>query len=102
MDSCVCGGYEFPPQYDSAASLLIAYGTQWDKVLGIMDRALGEYIVGGIKTTIPFHRQIIRHPRFRSGDYDTKSLILKTFFLKMGIYNYFHSGLSCKIYIFYL
>lgn len=72
VDSCVCGGYEFPPQYDSAASLLIAYGTQWDKVLGIMDRALGEYIVGGIKTTIPFHRQIIRHPRFRSGDYDTK------------------------------
>jgi len=72
VDSCVCGGYEFPAQYDSAASLLIAYGPQWNKVLGIMERALGEYIIGGIKTTIPFHRQIIAHPRFRSGDYDTK------------------------------
>jgi len=72
VDSCVCGGYEFPAQYDSAASLLIAYGPQWNKVLGIMERALGEYIIGGIKTTITFHRQIIAHPRFRSGDYDTK------------------------------
>lgn len=71
VDSCVCSGYEFPSQYDSAASLLIAYGPQWDKVLGIMERALGEYIIGGVKTTIPFHRQIIAHPRFRSGDYDT-------------------------------
>lgn len=72
VDSCVCGGYDFPPQYDSAAALLIAYGTRWDKVLGTMERALGEYVVGGIKTTIPFHRQIVNHPRFRSGEYNTK------------------------------
>jgi pyruvate carboxylase len=72
VDSCVCGGYEFPSQYDSAASLLIAYGPQWGKVLGIMERALDEYIIGGIKTTIHFHRQIIAHPRFRAGEYDTK------------------------------
>ena len=37
-----------------------------------MERALSEYVIGGIKTTISFHRQIIAHPRFRSGDYDTK------------------------------
>ncbi|UTF51168.1 pyruvate carboxylase [Desulfomicrobium sp. ZS1] len=71
VDSCVCGGYDFPSQYDSAASLLIAYGPQWDKVLGIMERALDEYVIGGIKTTIHFHRQIIAHPRFRAGEYDT-------------------------------
>ncbi len=71
VDSCISGGYEFPSQYDSAASLLIAYGKSWSKVLGTMDRALGEYIIGGVKTTIPFHRQIINHPEFRSGLYDT-------------------------------
>ncbi|WP_092123529.1 pyruvate carboxylase [Desulfonatronum thiosulfatophilum] len=72
VDSCVSVGYEFPAQYDSAASLLIAYGRDWEKILGIMSRALREYIVGGVKTTIPFHRQIMLHPEFRSGDYDTK------------------------------
>ncbi len=72
VDSCISGGYEFPPQYDSAAALLIAYGKTWPKVLGIMDRALGEYIIGGIKTTIPFHTRIIHHPQFISGDFDTQ------------------------------
>jgi pyruvate carboxylase len=71
VDSCISVGYEFPAQYDSAASLLIAYGRDWEKILGIMSRALREYIVGGVKTTIPFHRQIMLHPNFRSGEYDT-------------------------------
>ncbi len=71
VDSCISSGYEFPSQYDSAASLLIAYGREWTKVLGTLERALGEYIIGGLKTTIPFHRQVITHPRFRAGDYDT-------------------------------
>ncbi|MEW6077341.1 MAG: pyruvate carboxylase [Thermodesulfobacteriota bacterium] len=72
LDSCVSGGYEFPPHYDSAAALLIAYGGDRDKTLAIMDRALNEYIIGGPKTTIPFHLRIINHPRFRAGDYDTR------------------------------
>jgi len=72
VDSCVSVGYDFPAQYDSAAALLIAYGKDWEKIQGIMNRALREYIVGGVKTTIPFHRQIIQHPRFQDGDYDTK------------------------------
>ena len=71
VDSCVGVGYRFPSQYDSAASLLIAYGKSWPKVLGIMDRSLREYIVGGLKTTIPFHRQIINHPSFVAGEIDT-------------------------------
>jgi len=71
IDSCICAGYEFPSQYDSAGALLMTYGRSWDKVLGIMDRALREYIVGGVKTTIPFHLQVVNNPRFRLGDYDT-------------------------------
>ena len=71
MDSNLSAGYEFPPNYDSAGSLLIAYGRDWQKVLGIMDRALTEYTVGGVKTTIPFFQQVIKHPRFRAGDFDT-------------------------------
>jgi pyruvate carboxylase len=71
IDSCVTAGYEFPPNYDSAASLLIAYGQSREKSLAIMERALQEYIIGGLKTTIPFHQTIIAHPRFRAGDYDT-------------------------------
>jgi len=72
LDSCVSGGYWFPPQYDSAAALLISYGRSWDKVLGIMDRALKEYTIGGLKTTIGFHHKILSHPMFRSGQFDTR------------------------------
>ncbi|ACV69592.1 pyruvate carboxylase [Desulfohalobium retbaense] len=71
VDSCLAAGYEFPSQYDSAASLLIAYGRDWSKVLGVMERALGEYVISGVKTTISFHQRIIANPQFRSGDYDT-------------------------------
>ena len=67
IDSNLSAGYEFPPNYDSAGSLLIAYGRDWQKVLGIMDRALTEYMVGGVKTTIPFYRQVLKHPAFRAG-----------------------------------
>lgn len=74
IDSCVSAGYEFPSDYDSAAALLITYGASFEKVLGIMDRALGEYIFRGVKTTISFHRQVIGHERFRRGEYDTRFL----------------------------
>jgi pyruvate carboxylase len=72
LDSCISGGYDFPPHYDSAAALLITYGRDWPKTIAIMDRALNEYIIGGLKTTIPFHRRIINHPRFLSGEYNTR------------------------------
>ncbi len=72
LDSCISGGYDFPPHYDSAAALLIAYGKDWEKTLAIMHRALNEYIIGGLKTTIPFHQRIINHPCFCSGDYNTR------------------------------
>ncbi|GAB6096136.1 pyruvate carboxylase [Desulfatiferula olefinivorans] len=72
LDSCVAGGYEFPSHYDSAAALLIAYGKTFDKALAVLNRALSEYIIGGLKTTIPFHQRIIGHPLFRSGDFTTR------------------------------
>jgi pyruvate carboxylase len=72
LDSCIAGGYEFPSNYDSAASLLIAYGDTWDKTLSVMNRALKEYVIGGLKTTIPFHQKIMADPVFRSGMYDTR------------------------------
>ncbi|NJB66918.1 pyruvate carboxylase [Desulfobaculum xiamenense] len=75
IDSCVSAGYEFPSQYDSAASLLVAYGKTWKKTLRVMERALREYFISGVKTTIPFHRQIIRNRKFRDGDYDTNFVL---------------------------
>lgn len=75
LDSCISSGYEFPSQYDSAAALLIAYGQSWPKTLEVMNRALTEYIVGGLKTTLPFHANIINHPTFKAGECDTKFVL---------------------------
>jgi len=72
LDSCISSGYDFPSQYDSAAALLIAYGQSWAKTLEVMNRALKESIIGGLKTTLPFHMKIINHPRFKAGECDTK------------------------------
>lgn len=71
LDSNMTAGYEFPPNYDSAGSLLITYARDWDKTVGIMQRALREYVIGGLKTTIPFFRQVLAHPRFQDGSFDT-------------------------------
>lgn len=71
LDSNISAGYEFPANYDSAGALLIAYAHDWEKTLGIMDRALGEYVIGGIKTTIPFFHKVIKHPQFRKGELNT-------------------------------
>ena len=72
LDSNLSAGYDFPPYYDSAGSLLIAYGQDWPKVLGIMTRALSEYIIGGLKTTIPFFRRLLDTPEFRQGEFSTR------------------------------
>ncbi len=71
LDTNMTAGYEFPPNYDSAGALLITYARDWDKTVSIMERALGEYIIGGIKTTIPFFKQILKHPLFRNANFDT-------------------------------
>lgn len=71
IDSCICAGYRFPSSYDSAAALLITYGGSWDKTVMLMRRALREYKIGGLKTTIKFHREVMKHPDFVAGAYDT-------------------------------
>lgn len=71
MDSNLCAGYDFPSNYDSAGSLLIAFGRSWDRILGIMKRALEEYTISGIKTTLPFYRHILDIPQFRAAEFDT-------------------------------
>lgn len=71
LDSNLSAGYEFPSNYDSAGALLITYARDWQKTLGIMDRALQEYVIGGPKTTIPFLRRVVAHPSFRAGEVTT-------------------------------
>jgi pyruvate carboxylase len=72
LDSNLTAGYDFPSNYDSAGALLITYGRDWAKVQGIMERALSEYMVGGLKTTIPFYRALLNTPEFRRGDFTTR------------------------------
>ena len=71
VDSHVYAGYTIPPYYDSMIGKLIAYGKDRAEAIRRMEIALEETIVEGIKTTIPFHRLALAHPRFRAGDLDT-------------------------------
>ncbi len=63
-----------PPYYDSLVAKLIAYGDDRAEAIARMHRALDEFIVEGIKTTIPLHKRIITHPDFISGNFNTHSL----------------------------
>ena len=67
VDSHVYGGYTIPPYYDSMIAKLIAFGEDRRAAIERMHRALGEYIIRGIKTTIPFHRAIFSDLTFRDG-----------------------------------
>ena len=71
VDSHVYGGYDVPPYYDSMIGKLIGYGKTRAEAIRRTEIALEEIIVDGIKTTIPFHRLALRHPRFVAGDLDT-------------------------------
>lgn len=72
IDSHVYSGYMIPPHYDSMIAKVIAFGKTRELALDRMDRALGEYLIRGIKTNIPFARAIIRDPIFREGRATTK------------------------------
>jgi len=63
--------YRIPPFYDSLVAKLIAYGRDRHEAIERMKRALEEFIVEGIKTTIPFHKKLIRHKNFVEADFDT-------------------------------
>jgi acetyl-CoA carboxylase biotin carboxylase subunit len=70
-DSGVTAGSAITVHYDPMVSKLLAWGSTRDEALGRMRRALDEYRVGGIKTNLPFHRRLLRHPAFIEGAYDT-------------------------------
>jgi len=71
IDSHVYAGYRVPPNYDSLISKLIVFGEDRDIAIRRLERALDEYSIEGIKTTIPLHQEIIRNAFFRRGNYDT-------------------------------
>jgi pyruvate carboxylase subunit A len=74
LDGCVFGGYEVPPYFDPLLAKLCAWGLTWEEALNRMDRALEEYIIRGIKTTIPFYRKVLKDDEFRSGKFTTDFL----------------------------
>ncbi len=71
LDSHVYAGYKVPPNYDSLLAKLIVHAANRGAALDRMARALDEYTIEGIKTTIPLLREIVRNAFFRKGDYDT-------------------------------
>lgn len=74
VDSHVYAGYVIPPYYDSMIGKLIAVAQTRQEAIDTMSRALSEYVIEGVKTTIPFHLQLMKDPKFRSGDFNTKFL----------------------------
>ncbi|WP_027725831.1 acetyl-CoA carboxylase biotin carboxylase subunit [Tuberibacillus calidus] len=76
VDSAVYPGYTIPPYYDSMVAKIIVYGKNREEAVNKMKRALGETVVEGIHTTIPFHLKLFEHPVFISGDFNTKFLEL--------------------------
>ena len=74
VDSHVYAGYVIPPYYDSMIGKLITVAQTREEAINTMYRALSEYVIEGIKTTIPFHLQLMTDERFRSGDFTTKFL----------------------------
>ena len=71
IDSHVYTGYTVPPYYDSLIAKIITVGATRINAIERMRRALDEYYITGIKTTVPFHAAIMRNGEFRAGNYDT-------------------------------
>ena len=72
VDSHVYAGYTIPSNYDSMISKLITIAQSREEAINTMERALSEYVIEGVKTTIPFHVQLMQNPDFRKGNYTTK------------------------------
>ena len=74
LDTHAYAGYVIPPFYDSMISKLITVAQTREEAIEKMQRALDEYIIEGIKTTIPFHQKLMKDEQFRSGNFTTKFL----------------------------
>lgn len=80
VDSHIYAGYTIPPYYDSMIAKLITIAQTREEAIQTMERALSEFVIEGIKTTIPFHQQLMLNDDFRKGNYTTK--FLESFVLK--------------------
>ncbi len=80
LDSHIYAGYTIPPYYDSMIAKLITVAQSREEAINKMKRALDEFVIEGIKTTIPFHRALMDHPDFVAGNYTTK--FMESFTLK--------------------
>ncbi|MGE5519676.1 MAG: acetyl-CoA carboxylase biotin carboxylase subunit [Candidatus Dadabacteria bacterium] len=74
VDSHAYAGYVIPPYYDSMIGKLITVARTREEAIDTMYRALSEYVIEGVKTTIPFHLQLMQNEKFREGDFNTKFL----------------------------
>ncbi len=74
VDSAVYPGYQISPFYDSMVAKLIVWGKDREEAIQRMKRALGEFVIDGVKTTIPFHLKLLEHEAFVSGEFNTKFL----------------------------
>jgi acetyl-CoA carboxylase biotin carboxylase subunit len=74
IDSHTYAGYSIPPYYDSMIAKIITVARSREEAINTMSRALSEYVIEGVKTTIPFHQQLMRNEQFRKGDFNTKFL----------------------------
>ncbi|QSS98914.1 acetyl-CoA carboxylase biotin carboxylase subunit [Pontibacillus sp. ALD_SL1] len=74
VDSAAYPGWMIPPYYDSMIAKLITYGNTREEAMDRMKRALDEFVIEGVHTTIPFHRRMMEHEVFRGGDFNTKFL----------------------------
>ncbi|MCO5936561.1 acetyl-CoA carboxylase biotin carboxylase subunit [Mucilaginibacter sp. RB4R14] len=72
VDTHVYSGYVIPPNYDSMIAKLICMAQTRDEALATMERALSEFVIEGVKTTIPFHIKLLQDPNFRAGNFTTK------------------------------
>ena len=80
VDSHVYAGYSIPPYYDSMIGKLITVAQTREEAIDTMYRALSEYVIEGVKTTIPFHLQLMQNENFRSGNFNTK--FMESFVMK--------------------
>lgn len=71
MDAAIYSGYVIPPYYDSMCAKLTVWALDWDGLIERGRRALNDMLVYGVKTTIPYYQEILKHPDFRSGEFDT-------------------------------
>ena len=72
IDTHVYSGYVIPPHYDSMIAKLITTAQTREEAINKMQRALDEFLIEGVKTTIPFHQKVMANPKFLSGKYTTK------------------------------